>query len=68
MKTKGFFGIAIALLFVILGYWLYFEKGLPSGNMLTKTVGLINMIFFGILLVFAAFKFLKNGFKRKNGI
>lgn len=64
MKTKGFFGIAIALLFVILGYWLYFEKGLQSGNMLTKTVGLITMIFFGLLLVFTIFKFLKDGFRK----
>lgn len=64
MKTKGFFGIAIALLFVILGYWLYFENGLQSGDMLTKTVGLITMIFFGLLLVFTIFKFLKDGFRK----
>lgn len=39
--------------FVILGYWLYFEKaGQPEVNStLVEIVGLATMIFFGFLIV-----------------
>ena len=48
MKAKGFYGLGVSILFVILGYWLYFEKSEQPGvnSTLVEIVGLATMIFF----------------------
>lgn len=64
MKTTSYYGLGISVLFVLLGYYLYFEKSQePSAiRILMKPVGLITMLFFGTLIVVRlVLKFRKTG-------
>ena len=53
MKGQGLFGIGISLLFIFIGYYLYFVQApaQESNKVLFQIVGLVTMIFFGFLAV-----------------
>ena len=60
-KTNPLLGIVLAIAFVALGYYLYFnvaEQPDASYPMLTKIIGAAAMAFFGGLLLFALYKIL----------
>jgi cytochrome c biogenesis protein CcdA len=57
-KSKLLFGIGTSILFVMLGCWLYFSKSTQQNSVqpwIIKLVGVINIVFFGIIGI-TAFK------------
>ena len=51
-KSSLLFGIGISALFVMLGFYLYFEKSVQqdvSNPSLIKIIGVICIVFFGIM-------------------
>jgi len=52
-KSNLLFSIGVSSFFVYLGYYLSFMKELPSdiNPYLSKTVGIICMVFFGAILI-----------------
>ncbi len=62
MKADGFLGISIAIIFVAIGYYLYFEKASQkdiSNPMLVKIVGGVCMLFFGLFALLAIIKMIR---------
>jgi cytochrome c biogenesis protein CcdA len=61
-KSRLVFGMGIALLFIYLGYYLYFVKAGQSDTTqpgLLKVVGLISMIFFGGLVMLTSIRLIR---------
>jgi hypothetical protein len=50
-NISSLFGVIVAVFFVFLGYYLCFEKPEPTdiNPAIPKTVGVVCMVFFGIL-------------------
>ncbi len=48
-KANLFFSLGISILFVFIGYYLYFEKESDLNLLLLKIVGGLCMVFFGII-------------------
>lgn len=61
-RTKGLFGIGSALLFVVLGFYLVFEKSKQVGvtnSLFIKISGVVCILFFGFLALKGLIKLFK---------
>ncbi len=60
---KQLFGIGLCFLFVLLGIWLFAVKATAQTAIapwIIKTVGLVNIVFFGTFFIFSIKKLLSN--------
>lgn len=60
---KLLFGIGLCLLFVVLGIWLFTVKANAQTAVapwIIKTIGVINVVFFGTFFIFSIKKLLSN--------